>query len=164
MSNDDSQSGDFINQALIVNSEIISIKNIDQRPICKIIAFDQFGSGCFIELKRNNKPIFCLLTAAHVIKNNKINIFNKDIEVFYNNENNYLTINLNKDERFIRDYSFMGIDAFLIEIIEKDNVDKNIFLKPNLDFIHIYKDIRKSKNNYNTISKGKRFINFFWSN
>ena len=145
MRNEEFQSGEFINQGLIKDSKIISIKNIDQKPICKIIASDQVGSGTFIEWKKINKPFYCLLTAAHVIKNEKGKII-KDIEVLYNNENDCLTINLNENERFFRDYSFMGIDAFLIQIISKDDIlDKSFFLKPNLDFINKIEKLENQK-------------------
>ena len=134
---------EYQNQAIMKNSKMINIKNIDKKALCKIYAFGLIGSGFLIEFKKNNNPFYCLLTAAHVIENNKSNM-NNDIEVLYNNENNSIKINLN--ERFKRNYSrYMGIDAFVIEILPEDNVDKSFFLKPNLDFVNDIQEIAKKE-------------------
>ena len=60
------------------------------------------------------------------------------IEVYYDNQKLKLEIPLNKDERFIRSYRYINIDATVIEILPKDNVDDKFFLSPNLDYINGY--------------------------
>ena len=107
------------------------------KSICKIILPNTLGTGFFIKLEKKNLPFYGILTCEHVIPEELI-YSKKTIEVLYNNQKERLKITLNKNERFIRCYKYMNIDATIIEIIPKDNIDKNYFLLPNLEYLNGY--------------------------
>ena len=75
------------------------------------------------------------MTCAHVIDNFLIQN-NDEIEIYYNNEKKNIKIKLNKNERFIKNYKYMGIDAIIIEILKNDNINEKYFLSPNLFYIN----------------------------
>ena len=59
--------------------------------------------------------------------------------IYIKNSYNPFSIILDKTERFIRDYTYMNIDATLIEIFpEKLNIPKNFFLSPDPKFMNGY--------------------------
>ena len=74
----------------------------------------------------------------------------EEIVIKYDNENKNFIIKLDKKERIIeyfKDNEAFKIDAIIIEILEKDNIDYSFFLLPNLDYIEqndllINKDIQ----------------------
>ena len=85
------------------------------------------ASGFFLQLKRNNKNFYCLMTNAHVVKEEMIERKEK-IKIRYNNEKNELNLELNKKERIIICYEEFNIDITIIEIIPKDEIkDKTYF-------------------------------------
>ena len=59
--------------------------------VCKIIASNLIGTGFFIKLYKENKPLFVLMTNEHVIKKDMIEK-NEKIEVYYNNQKNRIII------------------------------------------------------------------------
>lgn len=91
------------------------------------------GTGFFIQLQRNNNPLFCLITNEHVIPKN-ILISETQINISYDNQNEKTSILLGREERFIRDYTYLNIDAVIIEILPIDNVQKKYFLFPYIDY------------------------------
>ena len=107
------------------------------RSVCHIEVQNQYGTGFFIKLLKNNKEIFYLLTNEHVI-NNKFIESNQIIYLNYDCDK-YNIIKLNKSERFIKFYEDM--DVTIIEIIKSDNIDANYFLEPNYDKILIGQEI-----------------------
>ena len=130
---------EIINEVFINNNMIQMDKDYD---ICKatikiVINSSKFGSGCFLKFKRNGKSFYCILTNQHVIEPCLVN--NKDeITIRDDNEKKDFTIKLDKKERIIecfKDNDALKIDATLIEIIEKDNIDDSYFLFPNMDYI-----------------------------
>ena len=134
------------------NSEIKTIEDeiIIANAICKIKTFEGIGTGFFIELKKQNKIIYCLMTNEHVITQQMI--ANKIIvEIKYNNQNYSLFIKLDKNERYIQDFLYLGIDATIVEILYKDNIQKDYFNKyfllPNYDYLRGY-DIFINQNIY----------------
>ena len=58
------------------------------------------------------------------------------MEIICFNQN--LKIELDKDKRYIQDFLFLKLDAIIIEIIEKEFIDKNEFLSPNLEYLNGY--------------------------
>ena len=75
------------------------------------------------------------MTNGHIIPKELIG--NKEeIEVFYNNELNTIKICLNKNERFIKDYRYMDIDAIIIEILPEDNIKTVYYLLGNFDYVN----------------------------
>ena len=137
-----------------IKTNIKSIVNSDNdlynvsKSICKIITNNLIGTGFLIKLIKNNEPFYCLITCEHVINKEMIES-SAEIEVSYNNQNDFINIKLNKKERFIRDYKYINIDATLIEIKEEE-ISKDYFL------LKVVKDINKYRqlindNNINII-------------
>jgi len=124
-----------------VKNNNFKIKNISNqykaiKSACRIECSDNVGSGFFIKLKKNNKPFYCLMTCEHVI--NKRMIDSKEIiNVQY--DCRIKSINIKLDSRFIKSYKYLGIDATVIEILEKDGVKEEFFLLPNYDYKNGYK-------------------------
>ena len=90
------------------------------------------ASGFFLQLKRNNKNFYCLMTNAHVVNEDMIK--NKEkIKIKYDIEEKELNLELNEEERIIINcYEGFGYDISIIEIIPKDEIkDKTYFLEPN---------------------------------
>ena len=90
------------------------------------------ASGFFLQLKRNNKNFYCLMTNAHVVTEDMIK--NKEkIKIKYDIEEKELNLELNEEERIIINcYEGFGYDISIIEIIPKDEIkDKTYFLEPN---------------------------------
>ena len=129
-----------INQKICIDSKIEEIDIcLHQviKSICKIIipfsnSYNK-GTGFLIKLYKGDNPFFCLMTNEHVISKDIIES-NKKIEIFYDHEKEMRTIILNKNERYIEEYTDMELDITIIEIINKDNIDKNYFLLPYLDY------------------------------
>ena len=112
--------------------------------ICKIIFLNKVGTGFFIKLYKGNKPLFLLMTNEHIITKDMI-AKKEEIEVYYNNQISRIKITLNKEERFIQSYKEeLEIDCTIVKMINKDNVNKDYFLLPNIDY---------NKNNYNELKK-----------
>ena len=132
--NNENNEINIIKEVLVNNSPLVPINPSynEFKYICKIeINTDNkiyFGSGFFIKLDKNNKPLFCLMSNEHIIKRHIINK-NGEIKIIYNNEENIRLIKLTQD-RFIKDYSDIGIDATIVEILDKDNINKDYFISP----------------------------------
>jgi len=114
--------------------------------ICKIIFFNKVGTGFFIKLYKENKPIFLLMTNEHIIEKEMIE--NKqEIEVYYDNQKKRIKITLDKNERFIESYNEkLNIDCTIVEILKKDNVNEDFFLLPNINYnINNYDELKDKK-------------------
>ena len=88
-----------------------------------------FGTGFLMELEKENTPFYCLITNEHAISEDLIED-NRDIEILFpqNSEEGKLCIKLDKNERFIRNYSYLGIDATVIQIFPENNeINKEFF-------------------------------------
>ena len=101
--------------------------------MCKIsIIFQKkeiYGSGFFIKLNKNNRPLYCLMTNEHIIQKEMINSNQiQMINISYDNYQKERNIILNKNERFIKEFTFMNLDITIIEILQKDNINFNNFL------------------------------------
>ena len=64
------------------------------------------------------------------------------IKVYYNIENNNINIKLDKSIRYIKTFKEYNIDVTAIQIIINDNIYKDYFLEPELEY-----------DNYNLIGK-----------
>ena len=118
------------------------------RSICKIIYPNETGkekgAGFFIKLFRDNGPLFCLMTCEHIITNEIIEN-NKTIEIYYDNQKKKIKIELNKNERFIKNFLDLNIDCTIVEILPNDNISEDYFLIPNIDYSNNYDDIKNKK-------------------
>ena len=134
-----------INEIHINNSKM---KQMDYfikacNSICKILVYKYTGSGFFLKARKDNKDFYCLITCEHVITKDIIENKMTFIDVFYDNSNKTLEIYLNKEMRFIREYTYLGIDATVIEILPDDKVDEKYFLKYNPDYLYNFENLKE---------------------
>ena len=137
-----------INQAINPNSDLKPINNLVDigKSICKIIFQDRIGTGFLIKLNGLNEPFYCLMTCEHVISQDVIT--NKtNVKITYDNQHQALDIKLDKNERYIQDFLYLGIDATIVEILKQDNIPEGFFLLPNLEYLNGY-DIFKNQKIY----------------
>ena len=120
-------------------SSFISIKDNDLKDIAKsvgkITIGKTSGTGFFIDLSKNEKKFTFLITNQHLIEEEN-NEPKKKIEFIYNNNNDKLELELDKDKRLI--YNFkgeIGIDSTVVEILPDDKVLEDLFLKTELIYI-----------------------------
>ena len=83
------------------------------KSVCKIIANNRSGTGFLIKLFKNNQKFFCLMTNEHVVTKEMINLKQKII-LYYDAQNERKEIILNKDERFIEEYTDKNLDITII--------------------------------------------------
>ena len=122
-----------VNEVEVVGSDLKEIDiNVSKviPSICRIKIQNKNGTGFFIKLYKNDKELFCLMTNEHVIEKKSISD-NETIYIYFDSENEYKAITLNKSERFIKYYE--NFDVTIIEIIKKDKIDDKYFLIPNVD-------------------------------
>ena len=115
--------------------------------ICKIIYHNKVGTGFFIKLYKNDKPLFSLMTNEYIITKNMIEK-KEEIEVYYDNQKKRIKISLNKNERFIQSFIDIDIDCTIVEILNKDNVNEDYFLLPDIDYKDYNYNELKNKNIY----------------
>ena len=113
--------------------------NVLNSSVKIIIDSNNFGSGFFIKIKKNNgKQFYCLMTNQHVITPEIIEQ-KKKIKILYSNEKKNLIIELDQEDRFIKYYKdSLKIDLTVIQIIDKDNIENDFFLEPNYDYKNGY--------------------------
>ena len=139
MENDVDCEENRINQCQIDKSNFIKINKLFDicKGVTKIITEKQLGTGFFIKLEKGNAPFYCLMTNEHIIKRDMIKK-NEKIYILYDNQHKKFTLNLNQNERFIKDYKYLNIDITIIEILKKDNISSEYFLLPNTDYLNGY--------------------------
>ena len=131
-----------INEVKLDNSEYNSFSTFLYnvfKSICRIFLPNNIiGSGFLMKYERDNNPFYFLLTSNYIISEGNIQS-NTLIKIYYNNQNNNISIQLNKNERLIRDFKYMDIDVTVVEILPQDHVDISFFLSPNLNYLSGYK-------------------------
>ena len=110
------------------------------KSVCKIITNKAEGSGFLIKLNKNMKDLYCLMTNEHIISKEMINLKQKII-IYYDMENKNREIILDKRKRFINEFTNIGIDITIIEIIKEDKIKEKYFLLPYLGDDIINKNI-----------------------
>jgi len=50
------------------------------------------------------------------------------VKLYYDNKKSFKMISLNSEERIIKDFSDIGIDSIIIQILDSDNIEKEYFL------------------------------------
>ena len=137
-----------IDELEMKNSKVESIAVLMDiaKSVCKIQYISKEstiinGTGFFIKLETSdhNRPLYCIMTNEHVITRNVINS-NIEIEVIYDNQHEHLILILDNN-RFIRIYDYLNIDAVIIEI-KPEEVDKKYFLLPNINLNEGYEDLK----------------------
>jgi hypothetical protein len=137
LNNEDEKQSKFLNQINL--------------SLCKLIISDKSAHGFFIKFDKGNIPFYCLITNEFIKKEN---IISNEIEIIFGQEskiikindkeksiqnfqiiNNINLIDLIEKERYIFNYSFLGGEITVIEILNKDNINKDYFLALNYEFI-----------------------------
>ena len=107
------------------------------KSICKIETPFKKASGFLIKLSKGEEDFFCLMTNEHVITRELIEQ-QQEITFYYDGKSECNTNSLNRNERFIKNFKKEGIDATIVEIIPEDNISKDYFLLPNMDYMFNY--------------------------
>lgn len=119
-------------------SQIINYpKSIMQvsRAICKIQTPNKVGTGFLIKFRKGEEDFFCLMSNEHIIEKSLIE--NKEkIEFSYDNEIEKKEILLDINERYIKDFRDIDIDATVVEILKSDCIDEDYFLLPNINYMY----------------------------
>ena len=125
-----------------VETKTSEIKEIDVnlnescKSICKIIYQNNFGTGFFIKLYKDEKELLCLMSNEHVITKDMIES-KATINIKYNYEKKWIKIKLDEKERFIKYDKEM--DFTIVEIKPEDKIKDKYFLLPCINDID-YKD------------------------
>ena len=134
------------NEALVENHELIEMES--NYNMCKSTVqikyqkknSDRISSGFFIKFQKCNKPFYCIMTNNHCINEDLINQ-GEEIKILYENKKKELEIQLNQEERLIKsfkNYKDFSLDITIIQIIEKDQINEEYFLSPDLSYINNY--------------------------
>ena len=134
------------------------------KSICKISYQQKISLGFLIKLFKKDKDFFCLMTNCHIITKEMIKKREK-ICFYYDNDQVVKEIILNSNERYIKEFSDISIDVIVVEILPTDNIDKNYFLLPDINYIYEYKDLKNKeiillKNQYYIDTKIKKINNY----
>ena len=113
----------------LISKQIIQVS----KSVCKIMDDNMISSGFLIKFFKGDKEFFCLMTNEHSISKEKIKQ-KKKITFTYDNEKKISQIILLLEKRYIRDFTDIDIDATVIEILPEDNIPKDYFLMPNIDY------------------------------
>ena len=123
--------------ALVKGCPIIQLETTQKfqvsKSVCKIMDDNMIYSGFLIKFFKGDKEFFCLMTNEHSISKEKIKQ-KKKITFTYDNEKKISQIILLLEKRYIRDFTDIDIDATVIEILPEDNIPKDYFLMPNIDY------------------------------
>ena len=112
------------------------------KSLCKIIISQkELSSGFLIQLFKGKKKFYCLMTNEHAITKEMIKQKNYIIHIYYDSQSKYRKIKLNPEERIIKDFRDIQIDVTIIEILPKDDISKDYFLLPLIDYMDNYNEL-----------------------
>jgi len=80
------------------------------------------------------------MTNEHVITKEMIDK-NITIYIYYDSQSKFRNIELNPEERLIKEFTDIKMDVTVIEIISKDEISKDYFLLPLIDYMNNYNQI-----------------------
>ena len=112
------------------------------KSICKIVTPFAEATGFLIKFRTGEEDFYCLMTNEHVIERELVEQ-KKKITFYYDGESECNKIYLNSNERFIKHFRKKGIDATIVEILPEDNISKDYFLLPIMDYMFNYKNLLK---------------------
>ena len=131
-----------INDYRIDESEIKSSSNLEKedknfakvsKSICKlrIETADKTinGTGFLLAFHIERETFYCLVSNEHVIKKRFLKN-NIEIYVSYDNGLKSNCIKLNNNKRYIKSFTDNKLDLTFVEILEEDNIPKELFLYP----------------------------------
>ena len=88
-------------------------------------------------LFKGEEQFFCLITCEHAVKKEMIEQ-KQEITILYEFEKKIKKIRLNPEERIIKDFKDITIDATVIEILPTDKIPKDYFVLPLFDYMGNY--------------------------
>ena len=117
-------------------SNISKTKECVSKSLCKIMLNNNVsGTGFLIKFFKSQEKFFCLMSCEQIISKQLIQ--NKEkIGFYYNNENEYKEIILDQNKRYIKNFEEIDIDATIIEILEKDKIEEENFLLPDINHMN----------------------------
>ena len=122
----------------------ISNESDTDKSICRIEFSNKKNFGFFIKLFKGDKYLNCLLTNKEIITKEMID--KKDIlNIQFDHGKIKRQIQLNKEERYITDFTEINIDQILIEILEKDDIGEEYFEFPELKYINRFDKYKDEK-------------------
>ena len=102
------------------------------KVICIIVLDNgKKGTGFFLRFKIDQEWFNCLISNEHVIPEYYINN-NNNIYIHYDDYKK-ANIKLDKNKRYIKSFTNQKLDISVVEILEKDNINRKDFLEPDLD-------------------------------
>ena len=132
-----------VSERNILSNKIRKLDLPNLNVLCKIIFPGGMASGFLIYFNKSSENFFCLITCEHVITEDMIKQKN-EITFLYDNERITKKIRLNPDERFIKNFRDIDLDAVVIEILPKDNIKKEFFLEQDInDFYDLNELVNK---------------------
>ena len=130
-----------INEGEVKGSSLIEFPPLmilkPSKSICKIVTPNTISSGFLIKFFSIEEDFFFLMTNEHIITKELIEQ-KKIISLYYDNESKMKDIKLNPEERLIKEFTEIDIDATVVQILSKDNIEKDYFLLPLIDYINNY--------------------------
>ena len=133
------------NESIQKNSPIVKLPTplimIPSLSLCKIDnSIDKIGTGFFIKFFKGDDDFFCLLTNEHIITSKLINE-KKTITLYYYYQTKCKSITLNPNKRYIKEFTQIGIDATIVQILPEDNIELNLFLLPALEYMNSFQEL-----------------------
>ena len=137
-----------------------SLKNLNlpeyilniSKSITKIEYLTKIFSGFLFSLVLEAKHFLFLFANKEFITEDMID-GKKEIKFYYDNGSKSKKISLNREKRYIKDFSSVGIDSVGIEILPSDNIEKKYFISNILD----------ADGDFN-VYKNKEIVIVFYSN
>ena len=123
------------------------ILNAFEKCICRITIDNKiFGSGFLLKSIKGKDNFYFLITNEHIITKEIIKD-KKVIEIGYNytsEKNNTIDIKINGEERFIREYTYLDVDATVVQIFPKNKeIEEEYFYEiKNIDSLSNYEQFK----------------------
>ena len=113
---------------------------IVRKSIGKITVDNKSSSGFLILLDKRGHNFYCLMTNEQIITKEMIKQ-KKKIKFEFNNLEEKREIELNLDERFIKEFTDIDIDVTIIEILPRDKIKREFFLEPNKEYTEQFREL-----------------------
>ena len=120
------------------NKKIKEIKALNipsskkSNSICKIKIETQLESkfcvGFLLKFIIDQDIFYCLISNVDDINNDVINNKDNNIYISYDSEIKETKINLDKNKRYIKNFTDINLNIIVIEILDEDNIPKDYFL------------------------------------
>ena len=112
-----------------------------------IVKLDYPNKTCFgflIKFFKEDKDFFSLTTDE---ENIPIEMIEKkeSIRFFYDNESKIKKINLDPDQRFIKNFKDIGINITVVEILSSDEIEKEYFLLPVINYVEDFNELKNEE-------------------